>query len=145
MCVKFISEDYLWETFLWKLPLPYHVRIAVIFSMYYFYFKDKSTALPSNLINSIIQEHKCKKHLSYGTIFLKFPLQFSQIHRRLVKGKVLKHFGNFKKEFCLKFRLSLCSKDYNSPLGLKKGIYIQLRETFSKSPSRMSPVHVLAV
>ena len=31
------------------------------------------------------------------------------------------------------------------PQVLKKGIDIQLRESFSKSPSRMSQVHVLAV
>ena len=55
MCVKFISKDFLWETFLWKLPLPYHVRIEVIFSIYMIYvllnmyFKDKSTALQSKL------------------------------------------------------------------------------------------------
>ena len=53
MCVKNFSKDFLWETFLWKLRLPYHVRIEVIFSiMYYFnnmYFKDKSTALQSKL------------------------------------------------------------------------------------------------
>ena len=67
-------------------------------------------------------------------------------HTRLGKGKVLKHFENFNEDFWLKFRLSLCSKDYNSdPQVLKKGIDIQLRESFSKSPSRMSQVHVLAV
>ena len=64
-------------------------------------------------------------------------------HTRLGKEKVLKHFENFNEDFW--HRLSLCSKDYNSPSGLKKGIDIQLRESFSKSPSRMSQVHVLAV
>ena len=128
-----------------ETPLPYHVRIEVIFSMYYFYFKDKLKHCFAEQLNKFNNTGTQMQETSYGTIFLKFPLQFSQIHRRLVKGKVLKHFGNFKEDFWLKFRLSLCSKDYNSPLGLKKGIYIQLRETFSKSPSRMSPVHVLAV
>ena len=66
-------------------------------------------------------------------------------HTRLGKGKVLKHFENFNEDFWLKFRLSLCSKNYNSPSGLKKGIDIHLRESFSKSPSKMSHVHVLAV
>ena len=144
MCVQFISKDFLWETFLWKLPLPYHVRIEVIFSLYYFTCTSRTKALlcQANLIKSIIQEHKCKKHLSYGTIFLKFYLQFSHT---AWKGRVFKHFENFKEDFWLKFRLSLCSKDYNSPSGLKKGIDIPLRESFSKSPSRMSQVHVLAV
>ena len=76
MCVKFISKDFLWETFLWKLPLPYHARIEVIFSMYYFTCTSRTKALlcQANLIKSIIQEHKCKKHLSYGTFFFFFNL-----------------------------------------------------------------------
>ena len=74
--------------------------------------------------------------------FLNFIYNF---HTRLGKGKLLKYFENLKEDFWLKFRLSLCSKDYNSPSGLKKEIDIQLRESFSKSASRMSQVHVLAV
>ena len=74
--------------------------------------------------------------------FLNFIYNF---HTRLGEGKVLKHLENFKEDFWLKFRLSLCFKDYNSPSGLKKEIDIQLRESFSKSASRMSQVHVLAV
>ena len=113
--------------------------------MYYLTCTSRTKALlcKANLIKSIIQEHKCKKHLSYGTIFLNFIYNF---HTRLGKGKVLKHFENFNEDFWLKFRLSLnVLKIITLPQVLKKGIDIQLRESFSKSPSRMSQVHVLAV
>ena len=57
-------------------------------------FGTKALLCQANLINSIIQEHKCKKHLSYETIFfLNFIYNF---HTRLGKGKVLfKAFWEF--------------------------------------------------
>ena len=107
------------------------------------YFKDKSTALQSKLnkVNNTGTQMQ-ETFIIWNNFFQNFIYNF---HTRLGKGKVLKHFENFNEDFWLKFRLSLCSKDYNSPSGLKKGIDIQLRESFSKSPSRMSQVHVLAV
>ena len=71
-----------------------------------------STALPSKLNKFNNTGTQMQETFIIWNFF--FFILFTIFTHGLEREKFLKHFGNLKEDFWLKFRLSLCSKDYNS-------------------------------